>query len=102
MVHHFAKLAARLEERHAARAHIDRCAAFGIAAGARLPDADLEAAETSDFDPVTFRKGVRHAVEDRVHYDFDVPRRKILKFFADRFNQITLVQGPLLFVTRDS
>ncbi len=95
MVYHLAELAARLEKRHAALADVDGISRFRIAASARISHSHFKAAETPDFDAIVFDERVCHAVENRVHYDFDVARGKVRKFFSNRFYQIALIQGPL-------
>lgn len=102
MIYHLTEFAARLEKRHAALAHIDGGSGLGVAARARFSHPHFEAAESAYLDAVVFDERVRHAVKDRVDYDFHVACRKIWKSFAYCFDQIALIQGPLLFVSRES
>src|SRR5512139_3669266 len=94
-IHPVAQLLARLEVRHVLRRNLHALARLGIAPDTGGAEAQTEAAETADLDPLAARQVSCQRVEDRFHRHLDIRNRKLRMPRRQLSDQLRLGHGLL-------
>src|SRR5258707_9126126 len=91
-----AQLLARLEVRHVLLRHLHLLARLRIAAGARRPVVQPEAAEAADLDAVAGEQRLRHRIEDHLDRVLGVLRHQLRIALGEARDQFGLGHATLL------
>src|SRR3954454_9417039 len=93
LVDALAQLLAGLEMGYVLLRHLHLLAGFGVAAGARRPVVQAEAAEAADLDAIAGEQRLRHRVEDHLDRVFRVLRHQLRVALRQPRDQLRLRHG---------